>query len=179
MAGRNNSVGECVESPAAPKSSRARNDCMTIECPEARACRRRRNATGSPVVVLIPLWSCCNATRSCVSSWRRCLHSVLRQRAARALAQSTKNASATPSLVVGGEHRSTGNGTLPRTYLFLPYRLQYKDKSCLLLSNCHPLEMNYTTGGHRTGSDPTVLHRRWLQKMSVKVQVLNANLVPM
>jgi hypothetical protein len=30
---------------------------------------------------------------------------------------------------------------------------------------------------HRTGSDPMFLHRRWLQKWSIKVQVLNANLV--
>jgi hypothetical protein len=28
-----------------------------------------------------------------------------------------------------------------------------------------------------TGSDPMFLHRRWLQKLSIKVQVLNANLV--
>jgi hypothetical protein len=72
-----------------------------------------------------------------------------------------------------------GNGTLPRTFLFLPYRLQYKDMGSLLLSNCHSLEMNYRTGGHRTGSDPTFRHRRWLQEMRMKVQVLNANLVPM
>jgi hypothetical protein len=31
--------------------------------------------------------------------------------------------------------------------------------------------------GHRMGSDPMFLHRRWLQKLSIKVQVLNANLV--
>jgi hypothetical protein len=31
--------------------------------------------------------------------------------------------------------------------------------------------------GHRTGSDPMFLHRRWLQKLSIKVQVLNANLL--
>jgi hypothetical protein len=30
--------------------------------------------------------------------------------------------------------------------------------------------------GHRMGSDPVFLHRRWLQKLSIKVQVLNANL---
>jgi hypothetical protein len=30
--------------------------------------------------------------------------------------------------------------------------------------------------GHRTGSDPMFLHRRWLQKLGIKVQVLNANL---
>jgi hypothetical protein len=29
------------------------------------------------------------------------------------------------------------------------------------------------------GSDPMFLHRRWLQKLSIKVQVLNANLVAM
>jgi hypothetical protein len=33
--------------------------------------------------------------------------------------------------------------------------------------------------GHRMGSDPMFLHRRWLQKLSIKVQVLNANLVAM
>jgi hypothetical protein len=33
--------------------------------------------------------------------------------------------------------------------------------------------------GHRLGSDPMFLHRRWLQKLSIKVQVLNANLVAM
>jgi hypothetical protein len=33
--------------------------------------------------------------------------------------------------------------------------------------------------GHRMGSDPMFLHRRWLQKLSMKVQVLNANLVAM
>jgi hypothetical protein len=33
--------------------------------------------------------------------------------------------------------------------------------------------------GYRMGSDPMFLHRRWLQKLSVKVQVLNANLVAM
>jgi hypothetical protein len=32
---------------------------------------------------------------------------------------------------------------------------------------------------HRMGSDPMFLHRRWLQKLSIKVQVLNANLVAM
>jgi hypothetical protein len=32
---------------------------------------------------------------------------------------------------------------------------------------------------HRTGSDPLFLHRRWLKKQSIKVQVLNANLVAM
>jgi hypothetical protein len=31
--------------------------------------------------------------------------------------------------------------------------------------------------GHRMGSDPMFLHRRWLQKLSIKVQALNANLV--
>jgi hypothetical protein len=30
--------------------------------------------------------------------------------------------------------------------------------------------------GHRTGSDPTFLYKRWLQKLSITVQVLNANL---
>jgi hypothetical protein len=33
--------------------------------------------------------------------------------------------------------------------------------------------------GHRKGSDPMFLHRSWLQKLSIKVQVLNAILVPM
>jgi hypothetical protein len=33
--------------------------------------------------------------------------------------------------------------------------------------------------GHRMGSDPMFLHRRCLQKLSIKVQVLNANLVTM
>jgi hypothetical protein len=33
--------------------------------------------------------------------------------------------------------------------------------------------------GRRMGCDPIVLHRRWLQKLSFKVQVLNANLVAM
>jgi hypothetical protein len=33
--------------------------------------------------------------------------------------------------------------------------------------------------GHRMCSDPMFLHRRWLQKLSIKVQVLNANLVAM
>jgi hypothetical protein len=31
--------------------------------------------------------------------------------------------------------------------------------------------------GHRMGSDTMFLHRRWLQKLSIKVQVLNANFV--
>jgi hypothetical protein len=31
--------------------------------------------------------------------------------------------------------------------------------------------------GHRMGSNPMFLHRRWLQKLSIKVQVLNTNLV--
>jgi hypothetical protein len=31
--------------------------------------------------------------------------------------------------------------------------------------------------GHRMGSDPMFLRRRCLQKLSIKVQVLNANLV--
>jgi hypothetical protein len=30
--------------------------------------------------------------------------------------------------------------------------------------------------GHRAGSDSMFLHRRWLQKLNIKVQVLNANL---
>jgi hypothetical protein len=33
--------------------------------------------------------------------------------------------------------------------------------------------------GHRMGSDPMFLHRRWLQKLCIKVKVLNANLVAM
>jgi hypothetical protein len=33
--------------------------------------------------------------------------------------------------------------------------------------------------GHRTGSDPMFLHRRWLQKQSITAQLLNANLVAM
>jgi hypothetical protein len=33
--------------------------------------------------------------------------------------------------------------------------------------------------GHSMGPDPIFLHRRWLQKLSIKVQVLNANLVAM
>jgi hypothetical protein len=33
--------------------------------------------------------------------------------------------------------------------------------------------------GHRMVSDPMFLHRRWLQKLSIKVQVLNTNLVAM
>jgi hypothetical protein len=61
MAGRNSPVGECVESPAAPESSRSPNARLAIECPETRTYRRRRNASGSPVVVLLPLWLCCNA----------------------------------------------------------------------------------------------------------------------
>jgi hypothetical protein len=31
--------------------------------------------------------------------------------------------------------------------------------------------------GRRTGSDSMFLHRRWLQKLSIKVPVLNVNLV--
>jgi hypothetical protein len=31
--------------------------------------------------------------------------------------------------------------------------------------------------GHRMGSDPMFLHRRWFQNLSIKVQVLNTNLV--
>jgi hypothetical protein len=33
--------------------------------------------------------------------------------------------------------------------------------------------------GHRMVSDPMFLHRRWLQALSIKVQVLNDNLVEM
>jgi hypothetical protein len=33
--------------------------------------------------------------------------------------------------------------------------------------------------GHRMGSDLMFLHRRWLQKLSIKVHVLSANLVAM
>jgi hypothetical protein len=33
--------------------------------------------------------------------------------------------------------------------------------------------------GHRMGSDPMFLHRRWLQKLSIKIQELNANQVAM
>jgi hypothetical protein len=33
--------------------------------------------------------------------------------------------------------------------------------------------------GNRMGSDPMFLHSRWLQKLSIKVQVLNAYLVAM
>jgi hypothetical protein len=33
--------------------------------------------------------------------------------------------------------------------------------------------------GHRTGTDTMFLHRRWLPKRSVKVQVLTANLAAM
>jgi hypothetical protein len=33
--------------------------------------------------------------------------------------------------------------------------------------------------GHRMGSDPMFLSRRWLQKLSIEIQVLNANLVAM
>jgi hypothetical protein len=33
--------------------------------------------------------------------------------------------------------------------------------------------------GHRMGTEPMFLHRRWLQKLSIKVQVLNASLVGM
>jgi hypothetical protein len=33
--------------------------------------------------------------------------------------------------------------------------------------------------GHRMGSDHMFLHGRWLQKLSIKVLVLNANLVAM
>jgi hypothetical protein len=32
---------------------------------------------------------------------------------------------------------------------------------------------------HRMGPNPLFPHRRWLQKLSIKVQVLNANLVAM
>jgi hypothetical protein len=40
-------------------------------------------------------------------------------------------------------------------------------------------KMHAMLAGHRMGSDPMFLHRRWLQKLSIKVQVLNANLVAM
>jgi hypothetical protein len=33
--------------------------------------------------------------------------------------------------------------------------------------------------GHRMGTDPMFLHRSWLQKLGIKVQVLNANLLAM
>jgi hypothetical protein len=33
--------------------------------------------------------------------------------------------------------------------------------------------------GHRMGSGPMFLHRRWLHNLSIKVQVINANLVAM
>jgi hypothetical protein len=33
--------------------------------------------------------------------------------------------------------------------------------------------------GQKMGSDPMFMHRRWLQKLSIIVQVLNANLVAM
>jgi hypothetical protein len=33
--------------------------------------------------------------------------------------------------------------------------------------------------GHTTQSDPMFLNKTWLQKLSIKVQVLNANLVSM
>jgi hypothetical protein len=41
------------------------------------------------------------------------------------------------------------------------------------------IEKHAMLAGHRMGSDPMFLHRRWLQKLSIKVQVLNANLVTM
>jgi hypothetical protein len=33
--------------------------------------------------------------------------------------------------------------------------------------------------GHRMGSDPMVLHRRWLQELSIKVELINANPIAM
>jgi hypothetical protein len=41
------------------------------------------------------------------------------------------------------------------------------------------IEKHAMLAGHRMGSDPTFLHSRWLQKLSIKVQVLNANPVAM
>jgi hypothetical protein len=41
------------------------------------------------------------------------------------------------------------------------------------------IKKHATLAGHRMGSDPMFLHRRRLQKLSNKVQVINANLVAM
>jgi hypothetical protein len=41
------------------------------------------------------------------------------------------------------------------------------------------IRSNAMLAGHRMGSDPMFLHRSWLQKLSIKVQVLNENLVAM
>jgi hypothetical protein len=41
------------------------------------------------------------------------------------------------------------------------------------------IEKHAMLAGHRMGSGPMFLHRRWLQKLSIEVQVLSANLVAM
>jgi hypothetical protein len=41
------------------------------------------------------------------------------------------------------------------------------------------IKMDAMLADQRMGSDPMFLHTRWLQKLSNKVQVLNANLVAM
>jgi hypothetical protein len=38
-------------------------------------------------------------------------------------------------------------------------------------------DLQEAVAGRRTGFDPRFLHRRWLQKLSIEVQVPNANLV--
>jgi hypothetical protein len=36
-----------------------------------------------------------------------------------------------------------------------------------------------TLAGHTTGSDPMLLHRTWLPKLNIKIEVLKANVVAM
>jgi hypothetical protein len=46
-------------------------------------------------------------------------------------------------------------------------------------STANIIKKHAMLAGHRMGSNPMFLYRRWLQKLSIKVQVLIANLVAM
>jgi hypothetical protein len=50
---------------------------------------------------------------------------------------------------------------------------------CQLRINTKLIKKHSMLAGHRMSSDAMFLHRRWLQKLSINVQVLNANLVAM
>jgi hypothetical protein len=59
---------------------------------------------------------------------------------------------------------------------FLPLVLEARSRG-MSKTTANIIKKHAMLAGHRMGSGPMLLHRRWLQKLSFKVQVLNANLV--
>jgi hypothetical protein len=67
----------------------------------------------------------------------------------------------------------------PRAVAFFRHLVLQARSGSISKTTAKIIKKHAMLAGHMMGSDLMLLHRRWLQKLSIKVQVLNANLVAM